>query len=124
MDGFASGGNGYPHTEQRFTLPSQAQCGGSSVFFIAMPAVYAVRAAVQGLWKSNCITTGNSPSLTAKMSFLTIGEGDIQASDRVELFRSASFTGGISTARISIEEGAFFKGKRDGMLWITKERCL
>ena len=40
-------------------------------------------------------------------------EGDIQASDRVELFRSASFTGGISTARISIEEGTFFKGKLD-----------
>jgi cytoskeletal protein CcmA (bactofilin family) len=38
-------------------------------------------------------------------------EGDIQASDRVELFKSASFTGDISTARISIEEGAFFKGK-------------
>ncbi len=40
-------------------------------------------------------------------------EGDIQASDRVELFRSASFTGDMSTARISIEEGAFFKGKLD-----------
>jgi cytoskeletal protein CcmA (bactofilin family) len=40
-------------------------------------------------------------------------EGDIQASDRVELFRSASLTGNISTARISIEEGAFFKGKLD-----------
>jgi cytoskeletal protein CcmA (bactofilin family) len=40
-------------------------------------------------------------------------EGDIQASDRVELFRSASFTGDISTGRISIEEGAVFKGKLD-----------
>jgi cytoskeletal protein CcmA (bactofilin family) len=40
-------------------------------------------------------------------------EGDILASDRVELFRSASLTGDISTARISIEEGAFFKGKLD-----------
>src|SRR5271167_3382143 len=40
-------------------------------------------------------------------------EGDIQASDRVELFRSASFTGDMSTGRISIEEGAFFKGKLD-----------
>jgi cytoskeletal protein CcmA (bactofilin family) len=40
-------------------------------------------------------------------------EGDIQASDRVELFKSASFTGDISTARISIEEGAFFKGNLD-----------
>jgi hypothetical protein len=69
MDGFASGGNGYPHTEQRFTLPSQAQCGGSSVFFIAMPAVYAVRAAVQGLWKSNCTTTGNS--VVSQFEFFT-----------------------------------------------------
>jgi cytoskeletal protein CcmA (bactofilin family) len=40
-------------------------------------------------------------------------EGNIQASDRVELFRSASFTGDLSTARISIEEGALFKGKLD-----------
>jgi cytoskeletal protein CcmA (bactofilin family) len=40
-------------------------------------------------------------------------EGDIQASERVELFRSASLMGDISTARISIEEGAFFKGKLD-----------
>src|SRR5271167_3653180 len=40
-------------------------------------------------------------------------EGDIQASDRVELFRTASLTGDISTARISIEEGAFLKGKLD-----------
>jgi len=40
-------------------------------------------------------------------------EGDIQASDRVELFRSASYTGNISTARISIQEGAFFKGRLD-----------
>jgi cytoskeletal protein CcmA (bactofilin family) len=40
-------------------------------------------------------------------------EGDIQASDRVELFRNASLMGDISTARISIEEGAFLKGKLD-----------
>jgi cytoskeletal protein CcmA (bactofilin family) len=40
-------------------------------------------------------------------------EGDIQASDRVELFKSGSFTGDLSTGRISIEEGAFFKGKLD-----------
>ena len=40
-------------------------------------------------------------------------DGDIRASDRVELFRSASLTGDISTARISIEEGAFFTGRLD-----------
>ena len=40
-------------------------------------------------------------------------EGDIQASDRLELFRSGSVKGDVSTARISIEDGAFFKGRLD-----------
>jgi cytoskeletal protein CcmA (bactofilin family) len=40
-------------------------------------------------------------------------DGDIHASDRVELRKSASLTGDISTARISIEDGAFFKGGID-----------
>ena len=38
-------------------------------------------------------------------------DGDIHASERVELFRDSSFTGDLSTVRISIEDGAFFKGK-------------
>ena len=40
-------------------------------------------------------------------------DGDIHATDRVELRKSASLTGDISTARISIEDGAFFKGGID-----------
>ena len=40
-------------------------------------------------------------------------DGDIHASDRVELRKSASLSGNISTARISIEDGAFFKGGID-----------
>ena len=40
-------------------------------------------------------------------------DGDIHASDRVELLKSASLTGNISTARILIEDGAFFKGTID-----------
>ena len=40
-------------------------------------------------------------------------DGDIQAADRVDLRKSASLTGNISTARISIEDGAFFKGGID-----------
>jgi cytoskeletal protein CcmA (bactofilin family) len=40
-------------------------------------------------------------------------EGNIQASDRVELRKSAVVTGDISTQRISIEEGAYLKGKVD-----------
>src|ERR1700728_1021086 len=39
--------------------------------------------------------------------------GNVQASDRVELRKSAVVNGDISTARISIEEGAFLKGKID-----------
>ena len=40
-------------------------------------------------------------------------DGNIQASDRVDLRKSAIVTGDISAQRISIEEGAFLKGKVD-----------
>jgi cytoskeletal protein CcmA (bactofilin family) len=40
-------------------------------------------------------------------------EGSITASDRVELRQSAVVTGDLATQRISIEEGAFLKGKVD-----------
>jgi cytoskeletal protein CcmA (bactofilin family) len=38
-------------------------------------------------------------------------DGNILASDRVELRKSAVVNGDISAQRISIEEGAFLKGK-------------
>lgn len=40
-------------------------------------------------------------------------EGNINASDRVDLKHSAVVTGDISTQRISIDEGAYFKGGVD-----------
>jgi cytoskeletal protein CcmA (bactofilin family) len=40
-------------------------------------------------------------------------EGNVQASERVELRKSAIVTGDITTQRIAIEEGAFLKGKVD-----------
>ncbi len=40
-------------------------------------------------------------------------DGDIHASERVELRKSASLSGDIVTARIAIEDGAFFKGAID-----------
>jgi cytoskeletal protein CcmA (bactofilin family) len=40
-------------------------------------------------------------------------DGNIHASDRVELRKSASLSGDISTARVAIEDGAFFKGSID-----------
>jgi len=39
--------------------------------------------------------------------------GNIRASERVDLRKSASLTGDISTARVSIEDGAYFKGTID-----------
>jgi cytoskeletal protein CcmA (bactofilin family) len=40
-------------------------------------------------------------------------DGDVRATERVELRKTASLSGNISTARISIEDGAFFKGTID-----------
>ena len=40
-------------------------------------------------------------------------DGNIQGSDRVELKRSAVLVGDISTQRVSIEDGAYFKGSID-----------
>ncbi len=40
-------------------------------------------------------------------------DGDIHATERVDLRKSASLCGDIATARISIEDGAFFKGGID-----------
>ena len=40
-------------------------------------------------------------------------DGNINASDRVDLRKSASLSGDISTARVAIEDGAFFKGTID-----------
>ncbi len=45
-------------------------------------------------------------------------DGSINATDRVELRQSAVVTGDLTTQRISIEEGAFLKGKVD----IQKEK--
>ena len=40
-------------------------------------------------------------------------EGNIRASERAELAKSAVVTGDIATQRVAIEEGAYFKGKVD-----------
>jgi len=40
-------------------------------------------------------------------------EGAVNASERAELRKSAVVTGDVTTQRISIEEGAFLKGKVD-----------
>ena len=38
-------------------------------------------------------------------------QGNLRASDRVEIKKDGSVTGDITTSRISIEDGAYFKGR-------------
>jgi cytoskeletal protein CcmA (bactofilin family) len=66
--------------------------------------------------KANNLTVGPNGQVKASVEakgVIVQGklEGNIQASDRVELRKSAMVTGDISTQRISIEEGAYLKGK-------------
>lgn len=68
--------------------------------------------------KANSLTVG--PNGLVKASIEAKGvvvqgklEGNVIATDRVELRRSAVVTGDIATQRISIEEGAYLKGKVD-----------
>jgi cytoskeletal protein CcmA (bactofilin family) len=68
--------------------------------------------------KTNSLTVGPNGQVKASVEAKGVVvqgklEGNVQASDRVELRKSAIVTGDISTQRISIEEGAYLKGKID-----------
>jgi cytoskeletal protein CcmA (bactofilin family) len=68
--------------------------------------------------KGNSLTVGPNGQVKASVDAKGVVvqgklEGNIQASDRVELRKSAIVTGDITTQRISIEEGAYLKGKVD-----------
>jgi cytoskeletal protein CcmA (bactofilin family) len=68
--------------------------------------------------KNNSLTVGPHGQIKASVEakgLVVQGklEGNVLASDRVELRKSAIVTGDISTQRISIEEGAYLKGKID-----------
>ena len=65
--------------------------------------------------KGNCLTIGPSGSVRASVSARAVIvqgklEGNIRASDRVDLKQSAIVVGDITTQRISIDEGAHLKG--------------
>jgi cytoskeletal protein CcmA (bactofilin family) len=68
--------------------------------------------------KGNSLTVGPNGQVKASVDAKGVVvqgklDGNIQVSDRVELRKSAIVTGDISAQRISIEEGAFLKGKVD-----------
>jgi cytoskeletal protein CcmA (bactofilin family) len=61
------------------------------------------------------LTVGPSAHLNADLvarEAVIFGEvtGDISACDRIEIMKSASIVGDLSTGKITIEEGAYFKG--------------
>ena len=51
-------------------------------------------------------------------------DGSIQASDRVDLKQSAIVTGDIATQRISIDDGAYFKGRVNVQKELPKKEVL
>ena len=62
------------------------------------------------------LTVGTSAHLKADVvarEALISGEvvGDIRAADRIEISKTASITGDLTTGRIVIEEGAYFNGE-------------
>jgi len=61
------------------------------------------------------LTVGPSAHLTADIvarEAVITGEviGDVRACDRIEIMKSASIMGDLSTGKITIEEGAYFNG--------------
>lgn len=61
------------------------------------------------------LTVGPNAHLTADIvarEAMISGEviGDISACDRIEIMKSASIIGDLNTCKITIEEGAYFKG--------------
>jgi cytoskeletal protein CcmA (bactofilin family) len=66
--------------------------------------------------KGNRLTVGPNGRVKANVNASAVVvqgklEGSIQASDRVDLKQSAIVTGDIAAQRISIDEGAYFKGR-------------
>jgi len=64
----------------------------------------------------NSLTIGPNGRIHASVAAknVTVGgslEGDIKATERTEMRKSAVVNGDVQTRRIAIEEGAFFKGK-------------
>ena len=66
----------------------------------------------------NRVTVGRNGQVAANISareIVVLGKvrGNCQASDRIDIRSEGSLTGDVIAARISIEDGAFFKGGID-----------
>ena len=68
--------------------------------------------------RNHSLTIGPNGQVKAEVSAKAVVvqgklDGSVNASDRVELRKSAVVNGDLTTQRIAIEEGAFLKGKVD-----------
>jgi len=68
--------------------------------------------------RNHSLTVGPNGNVKADVSAKAVVvqgklDGSVNASDRVDLRKSAIVTGDLTTQRIAIEEGAFLKGKVD-----------
>ena len=66
--------------------------------------------------RNHSLTVGPNGTVKANVSAKSVViqgklDGSVNASDRVELRKSAVVNGDLTTQRIAIEEGAFLKGK-------------
>lgn len=64
----------------------------------------------------NSVTVGPNGRIKANIAAKSLAvsgsvEGNVHASERTELRKTALVTGDVQTRRIAIEEGAYFKGK-------------
>ncbi len=68
--------------------------------------------------RNHILTIGPNGAVKADVSAKSVViqgklDGSVNASERVELRKSAVVTGDVTTQRIAVEEGAFLKGKVD-----------
>jgi len=75
--------------------------------------------------RNHSLTIGPNGNVKADISAKSVViqgklDGSINASERVELRKSALVTGDVTTQRIAIEEGAFLKGKVDVLIEASK----
>jgi cytoskeletal protein CcmA (bactofilin family) len=79
--------------------------------------------------KGNRLTIGPNGRVKANVTGCSVVvqgklDGSIQASDRVDLKQSAIVTGDIATQRISIDDGAYFKGRVNIQKELPKKEVL
>jgi cytoskeletal protein CcmA (bactofilin family) len=118
-------GHDEPHAAQRPTAPTasaQATIGKSLVIKgeVAGSESLYIDGRIEGSINlpGNCVTVGRNGVVSANITardIVVLGKvrGNMNASDRFDIRNEGSLTGDVVAQRISIEDGAFFKGGID-----------